>query len=154
MFSQHKIYCINKIQLTSAVKNFYIKKLISNVNEKESILRLIPFRRRSKGEELSERYISYTEVKSNSFRNLTSVGVTCFLQGKLEERHVFRKTRRAASVHLEKPRESLLDPGTCMDLCQIRDVIVYSSHTRSRRRNCHARGRDSGGSYRIKDALS
>lgn len=65
-----------------------------------------------------------------------------------------QKTRQAAGMHLEKPRKSLLDPGTCMDLCQIRDVIVYSSHTRSRRRSCHARGRDSSRSYRIKDAHS
>lgn len=74
----------------------------------------------------------------------------CSLQGKLEERHVLRKTRQAASVHLANPystpARAWISAKSEMS-SSIRAILGPAG-------KAVARGRDSGGSYRIKDALS
>lgn len=46
------------------------------------------------------------------------------------KRRVYRKTHQTCGrVFRETSRESLFDSGTCMDLCQIRDVISSNSPT-------------------------
>lgn len=79
------------------------------------------------------------------------VRTMCFLRGKLEERHVLRKTRQAAGMHLANPystpARAWISAKSEMS-SSIRAILGPAGEA-------VARGCDSGGSYpRIKDALS